>query len=59
MGPSKKAAILGAVLVALVLLVILAGIIVGTTGMFTGGSAAEPGPANGWTTPAAIAATVR
>lgn len=52
MDPSKKAAILGAILAALVLLAILAGIIVGTSGMLTG-------PANGWTHPAPIAATVR
>ena len=59
MARSKKAAILGAILAALVLLAILAGIIVGTSGMLTGAGIGEHGPANGRMAAAPVAATVR
>lgn len=41
MEPTKKAAILGAVLLALVLLVIGAGIVIGSTGMLSGAAVPE------------------
>ncbi|MFL4474021.1 hypothetical protein ACIPVK_08485 [Paeniglutamicibacter sp. MACA_103] len=59
MDPSKKAAILGALLAALLLLAILAGIIVGTGGMLTGGGLRGPGPADGRSATAPLAATAR
>lgn len=59
MGPSKKAAMLGAVLVTLLLLAILIGVIVGTTGMITGPGSGEVLPLGGGGMPEGLATTGR
>jgi hypothetical protein len=57
MGPSKKAAVLGAILAALLLLAILVGIIVGTSGMLPGAGGMEIVRVNGLALPADAMAT--
>lgn len=56
MEPRKKAAVLGSILLALVLLVILVGIIIGTTGMLAS-DATGPDPSSGWLAADSPAAT--
>lgn len=59
MGPSKKAAMLGAILVTFLLLAILIGVIVGTTGMLTGSGGGDFLPKAGRGIPEVLATTVR
>ncbi|WP_181578355.1 hypothetical protein [Arthrobacter sp. AQ5-05] len=56
MEPRKRAAVLGSILLALVLLVILVGIIIGSTGILASG-AVGPDPSNGWQAVESRAAT--
>lgn len=56
MEPRKRAAVLGSILFALVLPVILAGIIIGTTGILASG-AVGPDPSSGWLAAESPAAT--
>lgn len=59
MGPSKKAAMLGAILVTLLLLAILIGVIVGTSGMIAGPGGGEVFSADGRGMPEDLATTGR